>query len=60
MGTLVGGIVGGWIGGKVSKSVLDKVIEDDAIATYEKLKDVFVASVADLQLDREELNFIMD
>ncbi|WP_052352943.1 TerD family protein [Neobacillus dielmonensis] len=60
VGTLVGGMVGGWVGGKVSKSVLDKVIEDDAVAIYEQLKDVFVASIEELQLDRDEVNFIMD
>jgi hypothetical protein len=60
VGTFIGGMVGGIIGGKVSKKALDKVIDDDAVHTIEVLKEHFMESVEELQLDRDELNFIAD
>lgn len=60
VGTFIGGVIGGFIGGKVSKKALDVVIDDDAIHTIEVLKEHFVANIEELQLDRDELNFIAD
>lgn len=59
VGTIVGGLVGGIIGGKVSKKAFDKFIDDDSLATMESLKETFVANIEDLQLDRDELNYIV-
>lgn len=58
VGTFIGGIVGGFIGGKMSKKALDLVIEDDTIETMETLKHLFVENIEELQLDRDELNYI--
>ncbi|TFE04046.1 hypothetical protein [Jeotgalibacillus salarius] len=58
VGTFVGGIIGGVIGGKASKKALDSMIEDDAIATLDDMKRIFVENIEELSLDREELNFI--
>jgi len=58
VGTFIGGVIGGVIGGKVSKKALDAVIDDDSVHTIEILKTQFVANIEDLQLDRDELNFI--
>lgn len=60
VGTFIGGMVGGYIGGKLSKKALDTVIDDDAVYTIEILKDNFIRNIEELQLDRDELNFIMD
>lgn len=58
VGTFVGGIIGGIVGGKVSKKALDAVIDDDSLATMETLKRVFVENIEELNLDRDELNYI--
>lgn len=58
VGTFIGGVVGGIIGGKISKKALDAVIDDDSVNTLALLKKVFVENIEDLQLDRDELNFI--
>ncbi|KUP09489.1 hypothetical protein Q75_00385 [Bacillus coahuilensis p1.1.43] len=60
VGTIIGGMVGGILGGKASKKALDSLIEDDAVSLFEILKEVFTESISELELDREELNFIMD
>lgn len=60
VGTIVGGMVGGWLGSKASKKVMDHVIEDDSVATFDLLKDKFVSNVEELSMNREELNFVMD
>lgn len=59
VGTVLGGIAGGIIGGTVSKKALDKVIDDDSIQTLETLKRVFVENIEELQLDRDELNYLV-
>lgn len=58
VGTFVGGFVGGFIGGKVSKTVLDEFITDDAVEIMELFKNVFIKNIEELQLDRDELNYI--
>lgn len=58
VGTFIGGLVGGIIGGKVSKKALDAVIDDDSLGTMEELKRIFVENIEELQLDRDELNYI--
>ncbi|KIL46700.1 hypothetical protein KP77_28270 [Jeotgalibacillus alimentarius] len=58
VGTFIGGVIGGVIGGKASKKALDSMIEDDAIATLDDMKKLFVENIEELNLDREELNFI--
>ncbi|WP_108671382.1 hypothetical protein [Peribacillus acanthi] len=58
VGTFIVGVVGGVIGGKLSKKALDKVIDDDSIHTIEVLKEQFMVNIEELQLDRDELNFI--
>jgi len=60
VGTFIGGTIGGIVGGKLSKKALDAVIEDDAVKTIEILKNNFMANIEELQLDRDELNFIAD
>ncbi|VEF49138.1 Inner membrane protein yeeR [Bacillus freudenreichii] len=59
-GTFIGGIIGGIVGGKVSKKALDTVIYDDSVHTIEILKDTFMENIEELELDRDELNFIAD
>ncbi|GEK31839.1 hypothetical protein KZO01_21480 [Kurthia zopfii] len=59
VGTIIGGFVGGFIGGKVSKMALDVVIDDDSLGTMEDLKRIFVENIEELQLDRDELNYIV-
>lgn len=58
VGTFIGGVLGGLIGGATSKKALDAMIDDDSIATLELLKRVFVENIEELQVDRDELNFI--
>ncbi|MFC4409962.1 hypothetical protein ACFOZY_05855 [Chungangia koreensis] len=60
VGTIVGGMVGGWLGGKASKKVMDHAIEDDSVGTFNLLKDEFVSNIEELEMNREELNFVMD
>ncbi|NTY10666.1 hypothetical protein EXW93_13775 [Exiguobacterium sp. JMULE1] len=60
VGTFVGGIVGGWLGGKASKKVLDQFIEDDMVQLLEIWKKGFVKNIEELQMDRDEVNYLAD
>lgn len=60
VGTFVGGIVGGLIGGKMSKKVLDQFIEDDTVELLETWKREFVKNIEELQMDRDEVNYLAD
>lgn len=58
VGTFLGGMIGGFIAAKVSKKAMDAMIDDDSIATMETFKRIFVENIEELQLDRDELNYI--
>lgn len=60
VGTFVGGLVGGWLGGKASKKVLDQFIEDDMVQLLETWKKGFVRNIEELQMDRDEVNYLAD
>ena len=60
VGTILGGVIGSWIGAKASKKALDFVIEDDSVQILKKLETTFIGNIEELELDKEELDFIID